>query len=292
MRVLFYGSRGWIGNMILIDWRRLHPEDEINCSNTRLNFDNTDQIREEVRNSDRVFMVIGRTYGKDKDGNLINNIDYLEDHLDENLNDNLAMPLLLATLCDKEGVHLSYVGTGCIFSRNTREDQTMYTENDRPDYFGSSYSAVKAVADNLLKEFKNVSVFRIRMPITPNLNPRNFITKILNYKNICSYPNSMTYLPELIPIMIDISREQQRGTWNMTNPGAISHDEILQYYNNHPLNKKKHEYTLIEENTLNSLLRSKRSNNVLDTSKLEHSYKIRPIKDCIVEAVDKILENN
>ena len=82
------------------------------------------------------------------------------------------------------------------------------------------------------------------------------------------------------------------GTFNMTNPGSISHEEILQYYNNHPLNKKKHNYTLIEEDTLNSLLKSKRSNNILDTTRLEHYYKVRPIRDCVFEAVDKILENN
>jgi dTDP-4-dehydrorhamnose reductase len=238
-------------------------------------------------------MAIGRTYGKGNDGNLINNIDYLEEHLDENLNDNLAMPLLVAIICNEEQVHLTYIGTGCIFSRNTREDTAMYTEEDRPDYFGSSYSAAKAVVDNLMKEFHNhVAVLRIRMPITPNLHPRNFITKILNYNKICSYPNSMSYLPELIPTMIDICVNRLIGTFNMTNPGAISHEEILQYYNNHPLNKKKHNYTLIEEDTLNSLLKSKRSNNILDTSILTKKYTVRHIRECVFEAVDKILENN
>jgi dTDP-4-dehydrorhamnose reductase len=292
MNILFYGSRGWIGGMILEQWKN-DPNVTITCSETRLNFTNTEKIRQEIKRHDRVFMAIGRTYGKGNDGNLINNIDYLEDHLDENLNDNLAMPLLVAIICNEEQVHLTYVGTGCIFSRNTREDNTMYTEEDRPDYFGSSYSAAKAVVDNLMKEFHNhVAVLRIRMPITPNLHPRNFITKILNYNKICSYPNSMTYLPELIPTMIDICVNRLIGTFNMTNPGAISHEEILQYYNNHPLNKKKHNYTLIEEDTLNSLLKSKRSNNILDTSRLEHYYKVRPIRDCVFEAVDKILENN
>jgi 3,5-epimerase/4-reductase len=292
MKILFYGAKGWIGGMILDFWRNNYQNDEIICSQTRLNFSNTKQIREEVKNADRVFMVIGRTYGKDTDGNLINNIDYLEDHLDENLNDNLAMPLLLTIICNEENIHLSYVGTGCIFSKNTREDNTMYTEDDRADYFGSSYSVVKGVVDNLMKEFNNVSVFRIRMPITPNLHPRNFITKILNYKKICSYPNSMTYLPDLIQVMISISREAKSGTFNMTNPGSVSHEEILEYYNNHPLNKEKHDYTLIEEDTLNSLLKSKRSNNILDTSKLTEHFKVRPIKECVFEAIDKILENN
>ena len=45
----------------------------------------------------------------------------------------------------------------------------------------------------------NVLNLRIRMPITGDYNKRNFITKITTYEYICSIPNSMTVLPELLP---------------------------------------------------------------------------------------------
>ena len=49
------------------------------------------------------------------------------------------------------------------------------------------------------------------MPINAENNPRNFITKITNYEKICSNYNSMSVLPELLPIMIDLSKKK---TWN------------------------------------------------------------------------------
>lgn len=290
MKVLFYGSRGWLGNMIVKRWSELHPDDEIICSQTRLNFSNTEKIISDLEGVDRVFITIGRTYGYDKDGNLINNIDYLEDHLDENLNDNLAMPLLVSLLCKERDIHVSYMGTGCIFSRDTRKLDYEYTEDDIPDYTGSGYSAVKGVTDNLMKRFNNVLNLRIRMPVTDDLHCRNFISKILSYKKICSYPNSMTYLPDLIPLMINMSRDKVSGTYNMTNTGYTTHSHILESYKEY----KPHDYELIDETSLNLMLKSKRSNNVLDNRKLRELFpgKIRHIDDCISEAVREIAELN
>jgi len=290
MKILFYGYRGWLGSMMIKKWGELHPEDQIICSQTRLNFSNREKIIDDLEGVDRVFMTIGRTYGYDGDGRLINNIDYLEDHLDENLNDNLAMPLLISMLCGERGIHVSYMGTGCIFSRDTRVNDYDYTEEDIPDYTGSGYSAVKGVVDNLVKMFKNVLNLRIRMPITDDLHSRNFISKILTYKKICNYPNSMTYLPDLIPLMIEMSRDRVTGTYNMTNTGYTTHDYILKTYNLH----RPHEYELIDEATLNSMLKSRRSNNILDNSKLRNLFpgKIRNIQDCIDEAVERMVKLN
>lgn len=115
MRILCYGSKGWICGMFIKMWNEIHPEDIVIGSETRLQFVNIKTIESEILNVDRVVCMIGRTYGYDKNGTLINNIDYLEDHLYENLNDNLAMPLLLAMLCHQHNIHLSYLGTDVYF---------------------------------------------------------------------------------------------------------------------------------------------------------------------------------
>jgi len=289
MRVLLYGSRGWIGGMILSKWSSLYPEDTVYCSNTRLNFNNINEIKKDLINTDRVFISIGRTYGYDDNGVLINNIDYLEKHLDENLNDNLSMPLLMAMLCKERNIHLSYIGTGCIFSRNTRNNDYEYKETDVPDFFGSSYSVVKGVTDNFMKQFDNVLNFRIRMPIINSHHSRNFITKLLNYDKICNYPNSMTYLPDIIPIMIKMCRNSSKGTYNTVNKGVISHKEILDMYNE-MYTDHVHDYKLIEEDKLNTLLKSKRSNNVLVSDKLDklNECQLRDIKVCVREAIKEM----
>lgn len=296
MKVLLYGHKGWICGMFVKIWESIYPQDELIRGECRLTFENVDSIQQEISKVDRVVCMIGRTYGKGEDGKLINNIDYLEDHLQENLNDNLAMPLLLALLCKNQGVHLSYLGTGCIFSRNTWENDYSYTEEDRPDYFGSSYSVVKGATDNLIKQFPDVLNWRIRMPITNDRHPRNFISKILGYKKICNFPNSMTYLPDLLPIMVEMSRRRIVGTFNMVNDGLTSHCEILELYREC---RPEHKYELITETQLDGLLKSKRSNNELNTDKLKKllreekiGYTLRHIRDCVKDAIKGALSTS
>jgi hypothetical protein len=61
--------------------------------------------------------------------------------------------------------------------------------------------------EELLKEFDNVCILRVRMPITSDLqNPRNFIMKISRYQKVVNIPNSMTILDELLPISIEMAK--------------------------------------------------------------------------------------
>ena len=104
-------------------------------------------------------------------------IDYLEqpNKLVENIADNLYGPVSLAILCTRYGIHLTYLGTGCIFEYDDTHpmdstnsaDQLGFTESDRPNFFGSSYSVVKGYTDRFMKLYESsVLNLRIRMPIT------------------------------------------------------------------------------------------------------------------------------
>ena len=126
---------------------------------------------------------------------------------------------------------------------------------------------------------------RIRMPINSEKNPRNFITKITNYEKICSIANSMSVLPELIPIIVDLMKKKHIGTINLTNPGVITHNKILEMYKEivDPSFTWKN-FSIEEQDTI---LLSKRSNNYLSTQKLESLY---PNVKNIQEAVRICLE--
>ena len=123
------------------------------------------------------------------------------------------------------------------------------------------------------------------MPINSERNPRNFITKITTYKKICSIPNSMTVLPDFFPIILDMLDKNITGTFNLTNPGLISHNEILEIYKEIVNPCFKWENFTTEEQ--NKVLDSKRSNNYLDTSKIQNLY---PDLLNIKNSVRKILE--
>jgi len=282
MKYLIYGGNGWIGSMFI----KLLQKHQLDYHVSKLRLDNTDTIETEIKliNPTHIVCLIGRTHGE-YNGKKIGTIDYLEKpgKLVDNIRDNLFSPLSLAMICQKRDIHLTYLGTGCIFTQNEEliANSEGYSENSKPDFFGSSYSVVKGFTDRLMHQFdKNILNIRIRMPIVNYSHPRNFITKITNYEKICSIQNSMSYLPELLPIMLDLSKNKEVGTINLTNPGTISHNEILELYKTYvdPAFTWNN-FTIDEQDTI---LDSKRSNNKLNTDKLKKLYpRLMPIKEAI-----------
>jgi 3,5-epimerase/4-reductase len=105
------------------------------------------------------------------------------------------------------------------------------------------------------------------MPINDEFNTRNFITKITNYEKICSIPNSMSVLSTLYPVLLKLMNENHSGTINLTNPGVIEHNEILQMYKELVANDFTWKNFTLEEQA--KILAAGRSNNYLNTTKLE-----------------------
>ena len=298
MKFLVYGVNGWIGSKV---FKQLKEENnDVVAGNCRV--DNVKDLEEEILNVNpsHVISLIGRTHGTYND-KVYGTIDYLEQpgKLVENVRDNLFGPLVLSLLAQKHNFHFTYLGTGCIFEFDEKHpfglEVSGFNESSLPNFFGSSYSIVKGFTDQLmhLVESNTLNV-RIRMPITDEFNKRNFITKITNYAKICSVPNSMTVLDELIPIMIDMSKNNVKGTVNLTNPGLISHNEILEMYREIVDNDFKWSNFTIEEQR--EILDSGRSNNFLETSRLQALYpQVKTIKESVREALVRMklrLDNN
>ncbi len=271
MKILIFGAKGWIGSMFV----NLLNNYDYKCSECRA--DNIDDIKTELfdYNPTHVISFIGRTHGPG-----YSTIDYLEQEgkLVENINDNLFAPFVLAQFSSLFNYHYTYLGTGCIFKYN--DNNNGFDEEDLPNFFGSSYSVVKGFTDRMMHLYSNVLNLRIRMPITDSYNPRNFITKITNYKKICSVPNSMTVLTELLPYVLDMMKNNITGTLNFVNPGLISHNEILEMYKELVDPDFTWENFTIEEQR--QILKADRSNNYLDTTKLSKLYpNIMNIKDSV-----------
>ena len=169
-----------------------------------------------------------------------------------------------------------------------------FNEDDIPNFFGSGYSIVKGFTDRLMHQLSgNVLNLRIRMPIVASECPRNFITKIVNYSKVCSVPNSMSVLDELLPIVIKMLKARLVGTINLTNPGVISHNEILEMYQKHVDPQFIWNNFSVEEQR--KILACDRSNNYLDTTALEtFAPEVRCIKDAIEDTIKnyKRADNN
>jgi nucleoside-diphosphate-sugar epimerase len=289
--IVVFGARGFIGNLfceyllkntndkykIIIPPDNIRPE---NYQDTRLFLSTLPEKPHSI------LAFIGRTSGPG-----CNTIDYLEQSRDKlliNIRDNMTAPLHLARLADELDIHFMYLGTGCIYTY--KDDKKIFTEDDKPNFFGSSYSIVKGITDQEIRMYKNVLQLRIRMPIVDFSHPRNFIDKIVSYAKIQSIPNSMTVLPDMFPIMEKMIDMKTTGTFNMTNPGVIDHDWILKRYKE-IVNPALRDWELVTESSdLN--LKAERSNNHLDTTKLEeycsrHSIALVNIHESILRALDK-----
>ena len=287
MKILFFGCNGWIGKQFTKYLNDVDPEIEIIVPDIRA--DDEKEVEEAIMKNSPTHLIsfIGRTHGAE-----FNTIDYLEQpgKLYDNVRDNLYAPMVLASLAIKYNVHLTYLGTGCIFSR-ADPNEYEYLESDKPDFFGSSYSIVKGFTDRLMHLYENnVLNLRIRMPIVNYDHHRSFISKIVNYEKICSFPNSMTVLDDFFPIILDMMKNKTSGTFNMVNPDIISHNEILEMYKEIIDPDFKWVNFSIEEQ--NSILKAQRSNNHLSGTKLLSLYPSIPsIKDSVRNCLIKMKEN-
>ena len=282
MKILIYGGYGWIGSQFI---KILHKEFVLGKSRV----DNIDDVKAEIDliNPTHVVSFIGRTHGTIGD-KYYPTIDYLEQpgKLYENVRDNLFSPLELAIICQEKGIHFTYLGTGCIFEYDNEHTlEKGFTEESKPNFFGSSYSIVKGFTDRLMKSFKVLNL-RIRMPINEEKIIRNFITKITSYEKVCSNPNSMTVLPELLPYVLKMMEQNVVGTINLTNTGYISHNEILELYREivDPNFSWKNMSVAEQDN----ILACGRSNNYMETKRLTDLFPdVKNIRDAVIDCLKK-----
>ena len=266
--ILIYGGKGWIGTMICEYLKEMGKD----YYSSKLRVDNVSAVENELDElkPTHVLSVIGRTHGEGH-----STIDYLEQDgkLKENINDNLFCPISLSLLCKARDIHFTYLGTGCIFSENSEkiECSNGFDENSEPNFFGSSYSIVKGFTDRIMHCLSDsVLNNRIRMPIVGYDHPRNFITKIKSYDKVINIHNSMTVLPDLLPVLLNMMEKKKIGTVNLVNPGTVSHNDILDLYTKIVDNSFSYCNFTIEEQ--NQILKSERSNNKLNTSELSSEY--------------------
>jgi dTDP-4-dehydrorhamnose reductase len=281
MKILFFGSKGWIGKQFGFFLNK----NGITYISTDVRADDEKAVEEEIKlySPTHIISFIGRTHGGE-----YNTIDYLElsGKLKDNIRDNLYSPLVLSILCERYNIHYTYLGTGCIFSSDD-PTTTCIDDDALPNFFGSSYSTVKGFTDRLQHLYsKNTLNLRIRMPIVNYEHNRNFLSKIFKYEKICSMANSMTVLEDMFPVIMDMMSKNTTGTFNLVNKGVITHNEILEMYKEHIDPSFVWKNFSVEEQ--NSVLLSKRSNTQLSNDKLYSLYPDIPdiktsVEKCVIQ---------
>jgi 3,5-epimerase/4-reductase len=197
------------------------------------------------------------------------NIDWCEDHKMETIRTNVIGTLNVSDLTAERDIHNTVYATGCIF----KYDETHplgsgkgFTEEDKPNFDGSFYSKTKGFMEPMLACYPNTLILRVRMPVSDDLIHRNFVTKIAKYEKVVNIPNSMTILHEMLPASMAMAQKGLTGVYNFTNPGVISHNEVLDLFQKYIEPNFHYQNFSLEEQA--KILKADRSNNELDTTKL------------------------
>lgn len=207
------------------------------------------------------------------------NVDWCESHKSETLGSNLLGPLVLRKACEDRDIYFVQLGSGCIYEGDN--DGKGWSEDDPPNFFGSFYSKTKAWVNDTLKEFPVLQV-RLRMPIDSVPGPRNLITKLARYPKVINVPNSVSAVDDTIAATRALMEKRATGIYNVVNPGAITHKEILDLYREIVDPAHMVEYISLDE--LVSRTAAGRSNCILSSAKLEaEGIHLTPIQTRIRE---------
>jgi len=280
--LVFGGEKGWIGQKIVALLKSQGKE--VHVAKARLE-NRTDVERDIKEYQPKYILNCAGVTGRP-------NVDWCEDHKQDTIRANVIGTLNLIDVAFLHGIHVTNFATGCIFEYN--DDHPLgsgkgFFEEDVPNFDKSFYSMTKGLVEKLSREYPNVLVLRVRMPISDDLEPRNFITKISKYERVVNIPNSMTVLTDLLPISIDMSEKGLRGVYNFTNPGVISHNEILDLYKQYIDPNFTYKNFSLDEQA--KILKAGRSNNELDSTKLSSLYKIPDIKTSMQAVFQRMAQN-
>lgn len=241
------------------------------------------------------------------------NVDWCESNKEITASTNTALPIMLAELCAARSIHLIHIGSGCIFygkspnlfwggSNAAGGAEIMHPNLMQPyepvdlgwretDFANpkSFYSKTKYAADLVIGDMKNVSILRIRMPISTKNSPRNLLNKISKYDQLIDIPNSVTFMDDLVRCVEWTAKESKTGIYHVTNPEPLSAAQVMREYQSY---EPTHNFKVISEEELDKLTIAKRSNCILSTHKLSVAgFSMTPSKEALKNCMRQYIKN-
>lgn len=214
------------------------------------------------------------------------NVDWCEDHQLETINGNTVLPIMIAEACQKKGVYLLHIGSGCIFY-GTSPDPKGWREDDFANP-SAAYTKSKYAADLALMTLPNVGIARIRMPMDSVPFSGNIIDKLASYPRIIDVENSLTVIDDMVKVFRQLLEKKAEGIFHVTNPGSIKHKEIIALYEELVDSSHSNEWINEDDLVTEGLTKKKRSSNILQTGNLEKAgIDMRPAKEAVRDTMEK-----
>ncbi len=201
------------------------------------------------------------------------NVDACETDKANCLLGNAVLPGILREVCEDLDISWGHVSSGCIYTGN-RTDGTGFTEEDEPNFNFrtnncSFYSGTKALGEEVLEDASKCYVWRLRIPFDERNNPRNYLSKLMNYEWLLDAENSISQRFEYVNACIDsFTKKIPYGIYNVTNPGSTTAREITKTMTDHGLITKELKFFDSEEEFMSRAAKTPRSNCLMSSEKL------------------------
>lgn len=182
---------------------------------------------------------------------------------------NVVLPDLINHHCSTLDIPWGHISSGCIYNgypKNgySEEDIPNFTFNDQ-EY--SYYSGTKSLAESKIKNNPKCYIWRLRIPFTNTNNPRNYITKLINYPVLLNCINSITDVQEFVQACISCRQLQlPYGIYNLTNPYPLTTSDITRIITKTGMSNKTFQFFESYEEFA-KMIRTPRSNCTLNVKK-------------------------
>ncbi|MDB4459012.1 sugar nucleotide-binding protein [bacterium] len=279
-RVLVLGAKGWVGGRF-VSYLKTIGLDVVGGSRSDLDYYDPEVLRSFIQREKIGFLVnCGGYTGKP-------NVDACELHKAECLSGNAVLPGRIRQACEEAAIPWGHVSSGCIYSGDGPHGDG-FKEADIPNFSFRSgncsfYSGTKALGEEMLEGAENCFVWRLRIPFDHIDSPRNFLTKLMTYKKLLIARNSLSHLDDFVESAWACWHEKiEFGTYNLTNPGSVTTEEVVQLIKAAGLSNKEFEYFEDEEDFMKIAAKTPRSNCVLDSTKaIGVGLPLRPVGEAL-----------
>lgn len=280
MKLLLLGSSGYIGGEFLKQVKNKKLPCVILKNSKQISLKKLQLIYEEEKFT-HIINCSGYT-GKP-------NVDSCEKDKNNCIIGNCFLPYLLKEFSELKNLILCHISSGCIYQGKKPTGQG-FSENDPPNFdfntLSSFYSGTKSLAESVLKQYEKSYIWRLRIPFEENDNPRNYLSKLLNYEKLLNAENSVSNKSEFVSICIEsMLNAIPYGIYNIVNDEPVETvkvvDLLKKYFKN-----KNFEFFKDEADFYNNVV-ALRSNCVLDNSKIKNqgikvSNSYESIETCLV----------
>ena len=310
--ILLLGATGYIGQAFATELRR---RGQVFVPLTRKALDYTDFniLFDYVRRAKPQFVINAAGYTG------FPNVDACESAQAETLQGNVLFPQTVGRVCTMTETPWGHVSSGCIYSGakvlqngHTKIERDLglprlqklfssnperfygFTEYDEPNFSFRSppcsfYSGTKALAEESLHDLGRCYIWRLRIPFDEFDHPRNYLSKIQSYPKVYNNLNSLSHRGDFVRACLDLwERRAPTGVYNVTNPGAVSTEEVVELLQRILKPGRNFEFWKNDTEFYQFAARAPRSNCILDVSKLLNAgVKLRPVHEALTSALQR-----